>query len=595
MTLLLAYCLGSFAAGLALVPVCRLLAFRFGLVAQPKQDRWHKRPTPLLGGVAIALPPLIGSALLLGDASMRVALIGCAGMFLVGLADDVRQLKPSTKLVAEIAFASLLMFFGYRLDWVESNTLDALLTLVWLVGITNGLNLLDNMDGLCAGIAAIAALALLAGIYPVLGASASALWLAMVAGSTVAFLLFNFHPARIFMGDSGSLFLGLALATVALQLPHDGGAASSVLSVMAAPLLVLLVPIFDTTLVTLSRLSSGRRPSQGGRDHSSHRLVAIGLPERTAVFVLWALAGLGGAAGLALQDTRQDSSFVAAVLFVLAMIVFAAYLARVRVYEEQDSRLHAGGFTLFVVDVMHKRRIFEVLLDVTLVAIAYYSAYRIRFEALEYSEFFPTFLSSLPLVLGVQMLAFFAVGVYRGMWKLFGLMDAVVLAKGVLIGTLVQVVLILYLYRFEHYSRGVFIIYAALLLLFIGGSRASFRLISEFVGRRRQGRRLLVYGAGSGGALVTRELLTADDASYRMLGFIDDDPDKRRMRVQGYPVLGGFDSLVSLVSGGAVDSVIISTRLMDVDRLKELERLCGQHGVTLQRLHFRLEPITAAS
>ena len=594
MNSLLAYCLGSLAGALALVPLCRFLAFRLRLVAQPKLDRWHKRPTPMLGGIAIAIPPLAGAGFL-APAELLLPLLCCGLMFVVGLTDDIWQLKPATKLIAEIGLASVLLFFGYRLNWFESYTLDALLTLAWLVGITNALNLLDNMDGLCAGIATIVTVALLIGIYPVTGPSANTMFLSMLAGSTIGFLIFNYHPASIFMGDSGALFLGLSLATISLQLPREAGGASNVLSVMAAPLLVLLIPIFDTTLVTLSRIFSGRRPSQGGRDHSSHRLVAIGLPERTAVLVLWTLAALGGAVGLALQVPSPDGSLIAAVLFVLAMIVFAAYLARVRVYDEQDSRLRRHGVTVFVVRLMHKRRVLEVLLDASLVAIAYYSAYRLRFEGLEYSEFFTSFISSLPLVLGVQMVAFFVVGVYRGVWRLFGLMDGVVLAKGVLMGTLVQMTLILFLYRFEHYSRGVFVIYASLLLLFIGGSRASFRLISEFVGRRRQGERLIVYGAGNGGSLVARELLNGDHASYRMLGFIDDDPDKRRMRVQGYPVLGGYDSLASLVRGGAVDVVVISTRLIDAGKLQELEQLCATHRVNLQRLHFRLEQITAAS
>jgi UDP-GlcNAc:undecaprenyl-phosphate GlcNAc-1-phosphate transferase len=549
----------------------------------------------MLGGIAIAIPPMAGALLFAPISEIWLPVVCCAAIFAVGLVDDVRPLKPQTKLIPQIGLASLLTFFGYRLGWSDSMTIDVLLTMIWLVGVTNAMNLLDNMDGLCAGVAGVATLALLVGIYPASGPSANAILLALILGSSVGFLLFNFHPASIFMGDSGALFLGLALATIGLQFPRETQATSNVLSVVAAPLLVLLIPIFDTTFVTFSRIFSGRRPSQGGRDHSSHRLVAIGLPERTAVLVLWTLAALGGAAGLALRLPREDAPFSAAVLFVLAMIVFAAYLSRVRVYDEEDTRLRTGRITLFMVEALHKRRVLEVLLDVSLVAVAYYSAYRLRFGPVEYSVFFPSFLSSLPLVIGIQMVTFFAVGVYRGVWRSFNLMDGVVLAKGVLIGTLVAVVAILFLYRFEHYSRGVFVIYAALLLLFVGGSKASFRLISEFARRRRQGQRLLIYGAGAGGALVARELMNLGRPTHRMLGFIDDDRAKLRMRVQGYPVLGGFDSLVSLVSGGAVDTVVISTQRLDPERLHEIELLCGRHHVQLERLHFRLEEIQVAS
>jgi UDP-GlcNAc:undecaprenyl-phosphate GlcNAc-1-phosphate transferase len=230
------------------------------------------------------------------------------------------------------------------------------------------------------------------------------------------------------------------------------------------------------------------------------------------------------------------------------------------------------------------------------VAIAYYSAYRLRFEGGEFSYFLDNLLESLPLVLGVQMVTLFAVGAYRGVWRLFGLMDAVTFAKGVFFGTLTSVFLIVYLYRFENYSRGVFVIYGALLLILLVGSRASFRLISEFAHRRRQtGQRLIIYGAGDGAATAVRELLGRTGQGYRMVGFIVDDPNMSRVRMQGYPVLGNYESLVSLVSNGAVDIVVITSHLMDADRLENLERLCTEHNVALARLHFKLDELVAAS
>jgi UDP-GlcNAc:undecaprenyl-phosphate GlcNAc-1-phosphate transferase len=166
----------------------------------------------------------------------------------------------------------------------------------------------------------------------------------------------------------------------------------------------------------------------------------------------------------------------------------------------------------------------------------------------------------------------------------------------VFFGTLASVSLIVYLYRFENYSRGVFVIYAALLVLMLVGSRASFRLMSEFAHRRRQiGDRLVIYGAGDGAAATARELLSARQGGYRMLGFIDDDPDMARRRVQGYPVLGDFVSLESLITNGAVDSVVITTPLIDVDRLKRLKMLCEEQQVSLLRLRVELDRLVAVS
>jgi UDP-GlcNAc:undecaprenyl-phosphate GlcNAc-1-phosphate transferase len=594
---LAAAALVGFAVALALVPLCRRASHRLGCTARPKDDRWHREPTALLGGVAIALTVLAAYSVLGNPAKLSVLLAGATLMFLLGLVDDVVDLKPYAKLVGEIAIASLFVFFGYRLGWTTSLTLDTILTMVWIVGFTNAFNLLDNMDGLCAGISLIAGAALLATIILTSGITPEATYLALLLAATAGFLIYNFYPASIFMGDSGSLFIGLNLAVLTLSSQSSGKGSSSVLAIIAAPLLVLLVPIFDTTLVTVSRLVSGRSAAQGGLDHSSHRLVAMGLSERAAVAVLWTLAALGGLLGISLSRFQNDWPSLISAVFLLAMIIFAVYLAHIRVYRHADDALVASGrITPFVANFMYKRRVAEVLLDTCLVAIAYYSAYRLRFEGAEFGLFFQRFLQSLPLVISFQMVALFAVGAYRGIWRYFGLMDAVTAARGVLFGTLSSVWLIVYLYRFENYSRGVFVIYSALLLLLLCASRASFRLISEFASRRRQGgQRVVIYGAGDSAAAAVRELLSRTVDGYRMLGFIDDDPGMARVRMQGYPVLGDFGSLVSLISNGAVDTVVITTHLISVDRLETLRDLCAEHQVGLARLHFKLDEIVAAS
>jgi UDP-GlcNAc:undecaprenyl-phosphate GlcNAc-1-phosphate transferase len=236
------------------------------------------------------------------------------------------------------------------------------------------------------------------------------------------------------------------------------------------------------------------------------------------------------------------------------------------------------------------------MLDVCLVSLSYYAAYRLRFDGDQLPLYFDSFLRSLPVALGVQMVAFFVVGVYRGVWRLFGLMDGVVAAKGVALGTVGIELVLLYLFRFESYSRGVFVIYAAILMLLQTGSRASFRLMSEFVQRRRgTGQRLLIYGAGLAGSIAVRELMGTPDSQYRMLGFIDDDAAKRGSRVQGYPVLSGYSGLRSLVEGGAVDRIVISTRSISMSRVRELEQLCAARGVALSRLNFQLEHLVAVS
>jgi UDP-GlcNAc:undecaprenyl-phosphate GlcNAc-1-phosphate transferase len=314
------------------------------------------------------------------------------------------------------------------------------------------------------------------------------------------------------------------------------------------------------------------------------------------VKVLWTLSA--GAAVIALGLQRRDPSWalIAALGFVLALVIFAVYLARVRVYEDADLVvLRNETLTPLVVDFMYKRRVAEVLLDLCLIPLAYYTAYRLRFEGGLLAENYKYFLESLPVVLAVQLLALFAVGGYRGVWRYFGMMDAVVFGKGVVLGTVGAQIVILYAYNFASYSRSVFVIYGVLLILFLCASRGSFRLIGEFINRRHAaGQRCIIYGTAGATPTTIREAFGSATA-LRIIGFVDDDPLKRRTSVQGYPVVGGFAELLSMIDAGEVDCIVLNTRLVDVDRLQALEDGCRGRDVDLLRLHVDLKPISAAS
>jgi UDP-GlcNAc:undecaprenyl-phosphate GlcNAc-1-phosphate transferase len=583
----------ALAASLILVPVCRLIAMRLGFVAAPRADRWHRRPIALLGGVGIGAS-LFLQVIIVGDVTQLGVLLSSALIiFAMGLADDIWSLKPATKLVIEIGVASIFLFFGYHLNWVHSVTIDWMLTLVWIVGVTNAFNLLDNMDGLCAGVAVIAGFGFLVAALPVTPGSPEFFqvrYLAGLLGAVSGFLVYNVAPASIFMGDSGSLLIGVSLAGLTLTLGSTQGGGRSVLSVVAVPVLVLLIPIFDTTLVTISRMLSNRPTSVGGRDHSSHRLVTIGLSERSAVMLIWILAATGGTIGVALQHSETWWS-IAAALFLVGMTIFAIYLGGIRVYENSDrAALERGGLTPIVVDFVYKRRVAEVLLDFVLVTVSFYTAYRLKFDFIEFAGMFVSFQRMLPIVVAVQLLAFFAFGVYRGVWRHFSSSDALAMTKGAIAGAVISGVV--GSLAFNSGSRTVYVIYGIVVVLMVVGSRASFGLISDSLQRRRQtGRRVVIYGAGDGGAMTVRELMNDAGHNVRIVGFIDDDVRKRRNRVRGYPVLGSFERLSDLVASGAVDSVVVSIRHLHEDRLRTLETLCLRHGIPLSRLTVGLRPL----
>jgi len=579
---------------LAVVPLCRAAARRFNFLARPRQDRWHQAPVALFGGVGIAVV-IFATATGFGlGTQLPVLMISAALMAAVGLTDDILHLKPATKLIAQLALASALLQYGYRLNWLQSMTLDTMLTLVWVVGLTNAFNLIDNMDGLCGGIAIIAGGALLVELLA-LGAPVppEAIFLAIVLGSTAGFLVYNIYPASIFMGDGGSLLLGFSLAALTLSTGRDVRGRSDILVVVAGPVLVLLIPILDATLVTLARWTAGRRASQGGTDHSSHRLVAIGLSEPRAVALLWFLAAVGGVLGIGLRYYGQQSSLaLLAFVFVVAMTLFAVYLAGVRVYDEAEQAVTDGNLTPIIVEFMYKRRVAEVVLDFCLTTVCYYAAYRMRFEdAGEFLRNFGMFLRSLPVVVATQMIMFFVVGIYRGEWRHFGLADTIVVARGVSFGTAAALITILYGLGFLAYSRTVFVIYALLLMTAVTLSRASFRLVGDFMQRqRRTGSRVVIYGAGDGGGMVINQLL-GGSPDARIVGFVDDDPRKAGNRVRGYPVLGGFSALTVLIKSGSVDSVIISPRQLAPERLNNLRVLCADANVTLSQMTVGLQSL----
>lgn len=473
----------GFVLAIVLVPICRVVALRTGVVAHPRNDRWHRQTVPLLGGVAIALASLLGS-LVTGVAQAMVVPVTAAFLiFVVGLTDDLLSLKPATKLIAQIALASLLVYFGYQLNWVESRLLNSVLTIVWVVGLTNAFNLLDNMDGLLAGVTVVVTAMMIAGLLTGAArteAGTQVALLALIFGAAGGFLLFNFPPASIFMGDSGSLFLGFTVAALTLNPEGIRASRTDVVSVIAGPVFLLLIPIFDTTLVTASRLLSGRSPAVGGRDHSSHRLVAMGLSERAAVFVLWALAAMGGLVGLTLRNATEGLSLLPAALFLLGMCVFAVYLGRIRVYDDEHVPA-AAALTPLIGDFMNKRRAVEVMIDFGIAGTAFYAAYRLRFPGESYLANAEGFYDSLPIVLAGQLVSYFFVGVYRGAWRLFEWREAGIIIKGALLGTAGAQLALLYLDNAEVVSRGAFLIYFVLTAALTLVARAALRSVSELI------------------------------------------------------------------------------------------------------------------
>ena len=323
----LAPALLTFLLALGLMPLTRAGARRVGLVAAPRRDRWHRTATPTVGGIGIFAAFALGAWLFCPPvARAHHILIAAAVLFAAGLADDVVQLAPVAKLAIQVLAAAMVVGAGLQLPWTAHPAVNAAITLVWLVGITNAINLLDNMDGLAAGIAAIACVFLTV-TFVTNGQLAEAALTMALCGAVAGFLVFNFNPASIFMGDCGSMFLGSALGGLALLSGY--GRSRNLTAVVFTPVLILIIPILDTCLVTVTRKLAGRPVSVGGRDHSSHRLVALGASERRAVVILYALATLSGLFALFVRGLESTLTVPAFAAFAAGMTLFGVFLGRV--------------------------------------------------------------------------------------------------------------------------------------------------------------------------------------------------------------------------------------------------------------------------
>jgi UDP-GlcNAc:undecaprenyl-phosphate GlcNAc-1-phosphate transferase len=450
------------------------------------------------------------------------------------------------------------------------------------------------MDGLSVGIAAIAAIFL--GInFAINGQFNEALMLAGFAGALFGFLIYNHSPASIFMGDCGSMFVGFFLATTALMSRGGGGGRSrSIVAVLAVPVLVLLVPIFDTTFVTLMRKMAGRAASQGGRDHTSHRLVALGLSEKHAVWMLYSLAVSGGVLALIVRHATMDVSVVSIATFTIVLTFLGIHLGRVRVYDETElTAAREKPLVSFLLDLSYKRRIFEVVLDVVLISLAYYLAYAVKFGPVTDSGDWRLFIKTLPVVVVVKLAMFLASGIYRGLWRYASLASVVDFARATIVSTIAVMLTIVIAFRFDGFSRSVFAIDAVLMMIMLTGSRFAFRMLRRvFPAHHAEDcRRVLIYGAGDGGELVYRELRNNAELHALPVAFVDDDPAKNGRLIHGLRVYSTALPLEDTCRRLQIQQVLISTNKLSNERLTDIVGRCAAMGLLVSRAGMSFEPL----
>ena len=566
------------------------------VVAAPRRDRWHTTATPLLGGVGIFAGFLVGvgAALAIGAAPANGELLGIVGgaaiLFAAGLADDVFSLGPLPKLAAQALAAAAVLAGGTSIELVHNDVLAGAIAVLWLVGMTNAFNLLDNMDGLAATLAGIAAVFFAIDavtVHPNHGVLVLSLALALAC---VGFLPFNLRPraaASVFMGDSGSQLLGFTLA--ALGLTASWKVAGTTVATLLLPILVLAVPILDTTLVTVVRLLDGRPVYQGGRDHTSHRLVYHGLTERRAVVLLAVVSAALGATSLTYNVLGNGWITLIGVLLTFALLVqFGSLLAAVEQQPDAPpSRSILSGF------VSNPRRLVESLVDFALITASFTAAYYLRQRGSGTTYERHIFLVSLPIVLTARYLAFIPFGLYRGVWRYAGARDAASVVAAVVTSEVVAFGFLAATQVWGSFPRSVFVIDAVICTILIGASRFWERAAVRFLGSvlaRGSRRRSLIVGAGRAGRSLLREL--RETPGEQVVGFVDDDARLRGRRLQGVSVVGGAGDIEAILASSRPDAVLVTIPDAPRERLDLIIEGCARAEVPCRfvRRHTDLDP-----
>ena len=552
----------------------------------PAGSRWRATATPLVGGIGIyvGISAGIWLTVLAGPlrASEQLAGIFAAStiLFLAGLVDDVFSLPPLPKLAAQGGAAAVVLSTGTQVQLVHGPWIAIPIGVVWLVGMTNAFNLLDNMDGLAGSLATIAA-AFFACDAWLQREPRLVLVVAVALGAAVlGFLPFNLRPGKgavAWMGDSGSQLIGFTLA--ALGLASSYTVASSTVATLVLPVLVLAVPILDTTLVTVVRLLEGRPVSQGGRDHSSHRLVSLGISETGAVVLLALVSAALGATSLAYEAFGNGRVATLGVLVSFALLVqFGSFLADVG--REGAARS----------SYLYTRRLAEVAVDGALIAASFLAAYLLRFNGVGTPNQRHYFLLTLPVLLLSRYIALLVFGMYAGVWRYTSARDALRAAAAVATSEVTAIgILAITQGPIGDFSRSVFVIDTLICTVAIVAARFAERALVHFVdlARRRDARRVLIVGAGRTGRSLLREL--RETPGQRVIGFADDAPALRGRRLNGAKVVATLESVESALERYAPDVVFVTIPEAPRERLDKVVAACSAHEIECRFVRHELD------
>ena len=601
------------ASAVCLTEIVRRLAARIGAVDLPSDRKMHHGPIPRLGGVAVVgafvltcvAAALMGLSGMTPEGNAWTALWIAGGiMFACGLWDDLSPISARTKFIAQLAAGCITVWSGVHFDKValagdyilDLGALSVPITVLWIVGITNAFNLIDGLDGLSAGLGCIAA-GTCAAIFFYSGAADDATILLVLFGALAGFLPYNFNPAKIFLGDSGSLVLGYVLAVMVVT----GSQRFATATAVVIPVLTLGVPIVDTVLSFARRMLSRRSTVAAAgswarslsaikqvfvadRDHIHHRLMATGLSHRGAVLALYAVAGTWSALAF-LSVIAQLRNAV--LLLVSAVVATAIGIARLGYFDTAVVRI--GSAFEHVDRPKFDRSFFFGFADLLLIALAYWSAYLLIAGSDASPSVRQWHLNMFPFVALMQLCLFWIAGLYRGLWRATGIDDLLRVAIAVSAGGAVSFSFVI-VNPPPDGTGSLFVVHTLTLGWLMSGLRSAYRLVDYSRFQNVVGARpVLIYGAGLGGRLLLRELRQNAAYGFHAVGFIDDDQRLRGQMISGLPVVGNLRDLPSLLHRRQIHTLLVSSESITGPPLQQALEACRSHGAHALRANYLFE------
>ncbi len=541
----------------------------------PSQDRWHTKPIAHFGGVGIFLGFFVVAILSKGlDLSQWIMLLAGLAIFLLGLMDDAFKLSAQVKMLFQLIISALLAFYGFHFTMTDQAWVYIPATIFWLILLTNAFNLVDNMDGLCSGLSLISLVFLIlsnrlgsAGLFEN--------FLFGLLGSTAGFFVFNVHPAKILMGDSGSLFLGFMFAVFSIM--GSWKMASNLFLIFVIPFLLFVIPIFDTILVTINRKMHGLPVTLGGKDHTSHRLVALGFSQKTTVVMLWALAILFASIALFAGLVKTEILGLILGFFIVFIITFGFILTDTKVYQINTSQNH---FTPLKTNVFFKRKIFEMIMDAFFIVASFYIAYLLKYD-FELDLFIQNqFYKTLPYVFVIKLIVFSLLGLYKGHFSYFHFYHLRKIFWAVLISSLACVLCVLALHRFVMYSRALFVIDFIVALSLVLGSRVFLRWFREtLIQKNIQSLNVLLIGSHS----ILRYLITHFKTSIHIhlkpIAILTHEKNEVGSYVRHVPIVGLIEDFDHCMKSMKIDRVLMVENPLLAKQYRDIEEKCRSLGV----------------